>query len=64
MGLELELIELEHERTEAKVEGARTEPIEAEIDEVLGELEDTMAAPVEDAVVEIDAPEAADAEAP
>lgn len=61
LGLELELIELEHEREEAELEGGPTAPIEEEITEVLDELEDTVeeiAAPDRVGHVEIDAPEA------
>ena len=63
MGLELELIELEHEREETESEGGRTETIEAEIDDVVPELVDTMAAPTDEPHVEIAAPEASDADA-
>jgi hypothetical protein len=58
MGLELELIELGHERDEAESEGQPTAPIEAEIDDVLEELGDTMVPPppAEEPVVDIDAP--------
>lgn len=67
MGLELELIELEHERAEARSEGARTAPIDAEIDDVRHELEDTVEHLVEPdppAPVEIHAPEAGEADRP
>lgn len=63
LGLELELIELEHERGEAELEGGPTGPIEAEITEVLHDLEDTaehVAAPGAEPHVDIHAPEAAD----
>ncbi|MCU1371381.1 MAG: hypothetical protein JWO77_2575 [Ilumatobacteraceae bacterium] len=65
MGLELELIELAHERDEAASEGARTAPIEAEIHEVLDELGDTMApAAADGSHVEIAAPEAGELDRP
>lgn len=63
LGLELELIELEHEREEAASEGGPTEPIEDDIVEVLDELEEAVEAivePDEAGPVEIHAPEAAD----
>ena len=63
LGLELELIELEHEREEAELEGGPVEPIVEEITEVLDSLEDTVeqiAGPDDESHVEIDAPEAAE----
>lgn len=69
MGLELELIELEHERDEAEHEGAPVEAIDEEITEVLDELEDVVEDVTEGAEtigtdagshVEIHAPEAAE----
>lgn len=60
MGLELELIELGHERDETESEGGRTAPIDAEIDDVLQELGETMVPEEadEEPHVEIHAPEA------
>jgi hypothetical protein len=64
MGLELKLIELEHERGEAIADDASTGPIELAIDEVRHELEevaeDLNAAEALAPVVVIDAPEAAE----
>jgi hypothetical protein len=64
MGLELELIELGHELDETESEGGPTAPIEAEMDEVLQELGETMVPDEADEPhVEIAAPEAASPEA-
>lgn len=63
MGLELELIELEHERDEAEHEGGPTAPIDEEIAEVRHTLEDVaehVAQPEPDSHVDIDAPEASE----
>lgn len=64
MGLELELIELEHEREVAEADRGPTAHTEAQIDEVLASLaESGVSEPDREPHVEVDAPRAADAAA-